>query len=45
MLTFWINLTIARIDSGMSRKEAISKVLIKWRDEVERALENDSDSI
>ena len=45
MLTFWINLTIARIDSGMSKEEAISKVPAKWRDEVERALENDSNSV
>lgn len=41
MLTFWVNLTRARIDGGMDKEEALSKVPVKYRDAVRQIIEGD----
>ena len=42
MLTFWINLTVARINGGMDREEAIAKVPAKYREAVREAIKNEA---
>ena len=41
MIDFYVKLTKARIDGGMSKEEALLKVPKKYREAVREALENE----